>query len=93
VFEGKVQPAVPTQRRLADVLGVPVAEMLVRSGLLTAYELVAGPSNEAVEKAAPLPPVDLRAYARSSGVDEDRIELFVQTVESVVSAFRTPPAG
>lgn len=78
-----VRPHVDTQIRLAKALGVPVREMLIHSGTVE-------PEDLPIPGDAPPPDtkdLDLYQVARQYGVPEDKLHLFVRSVESVASAF------
>jgi transcriptional regulator with XRE-family HTH domain len=73
-----VIPRVEKQEALAAALGVPFLHMLIRSGTI----------HQAGETQAPGPgPVTLRAYARAAGVPQDRLDLWLHTVEAVTETF------
>ncbi|MFC4503017.1 MULTISPECIES: helix-turn-helix domain-containing protein [Streptomyces] len=83
LLQRQSMPDLETTRRLARVLGVPVRDMLIRSGRLTAEEL-ADPHDYL---AAPAPPAGsgrrptLDEVADLLGVPADRREMFVRVVE------------
>ncbi|MBT2409548.1 helix-turn-helix transcriptional regulator [Streptomyces sp. ISL-12] len=83
LFQRQSMPDLETARRLARVLGVPVRDMLIRSGRLTADELVETRSSPAfgpdATVAAPRP--TLEEVADLLGVPADRREMFVRVVE------------
>ncbi|MEU6087382.1 helix-turn-helix transcriptional regulator [Streptomyces sp. NPDC047085] len=83
LLQRQSMPDLETTRRLARVLGVPVREMLIRSGRLTAEEL-ADPHDHLP---APAPSAEfgrrptLEEVAELLGVPADRREMFVRVVE------------
>lgn len=83
LLQRQSMPDLETTRRLARVLGVPVRDMLIRSGRLTAEEL-ADPRDYL---AAPAPSAEfgrrptLEEVADLLGVPADRREMFVRVVE------------
>ncbi|MFH0174306.1 helix-turn-helix domain-containing protein [Streptomyces cacaoi] len=83
LLQRQSMPDLETTRRLARVLGVPVRDMLIRSGRLTAEEL-ADPHDYL---ASPAPSADfgrrptLEEVADLLGVPADRREMFVRVVE------------
>ncbi|MEU9264309.1 helix-turn-helix transcriptional regulator [Streptomyces sp. NPDC048251] len=83
LLQRQSMPDLETTRRLARVLGVPVRDMLIRSGRLTAEEL-ADPHDYL---ASPAPSADfgrrptLEEVAELLGVPADRREMFVRVVE------------
>ncbi|MFE6828039.1 helix-turn-helix domain-containing protein [Streptomyces sp. NPDC057690] len=83
LLQRQSMPDLETTRRLARVLGVPVRDMLIRSGRLTAEEL-ADPHDYL---ASPAPGADfgrrptLEEVADLLGVPADRREMFVRVVE------------
>ena len=83
LLQRQSMPDLETTRRLARVLGVPVRDMLIRSGRLTAEEL-ADPHDHLT---APAPGAEfgrrptLEEVADLLGVPADRREMFVKVVE------------
>ncbi|MFI6458813.1 helix-turn-helix domain-containing protein [Streptomyces sp. NPDC050528] len=83
LLQRQSMPDLETTRRLARVLGVPVRDMLIRSGRLTAEEL-ADPHDHL---ASPAPGTEfgrrptLEEVADLLGVPADRREMFVKVVE------------
>ncbi|GLX52905.1 helix-turn-helix domain-containing protein [Streptomyces sp. NPDC014983] len=83
LLQRQSMPDLETTRRLARVLGVPVREMLIRSGRLTAEEL-ADPHDR---PASPAPGTEfdrrptLEEVAELLGIPADRREMFVRVVE------------
>ncbi|WP_406007279.1 helix-turn-helix transcriptional regulator [Streptomyces sp. NBC_00637] len=83
LLQRQSMPDLETTRRLARVLGVPVRDMLIRSGRLTAEEL-ADPHDHL---ASPPPGGEfgrrptLEEVADLLGVPADRREMFVRVVE------------
>ncbi|MFJ9022553.1 helix-turn-helix domain-containing protein [Streptomyces sp. NPDC102259] len=83
LLQRQSMPDLETTRRLARVLGVPVRDMLIRSGRLTAEEL-ADPHDYL---ASPAPSAEfgrrptLEEVADLLGVPVDRREMFVRVVE------------
>ncbi|MET7569691.1 helix-turn-helix transcriptional regulator [Streptomyces sp. NPDC005492] len=83
LLQRQSMPDLETTRRLARVLGVPVRDMLIRSGRLTAEEL-ADPHEQST---SPAPGVEfgrrptLEEVAELLGVPADRREMFVRVVE------------
>ncbi|WP_416484882.1 helix-turn-helix domain-containing protein [Streptomyces sp. CL12] len=83
LLQRQSMPDLETTRRLARVLGVPVREMLIRSGRLTAEEL-ADPHDR---PASPAPGAEsagrptLEEVAELLGIPADRREMFVRVVE------------
>ena len=83
LLQRQSMPDLETTRRLARVLGVPVREMLIRSGRLTAEEL-ADPHDYLT---SPAPSAEfgrrptLEEVAELLGVPADRREMFVRVVE------------
>ncbi|MGW1216383.1 helix-turn-helix domain-containing protein [Streptomyces sp. NPDC002499] len=76
-------PDLETTRRLARVLGVPVRDLLIRSGRLTAEEL-ADPQERAPFPAAGAEPgrrPTPEEVAELLGVPADRRDMFVRVVE------------
>jgi transcriptional regulator with XRE-family HTH domain len=90
VLSGNNRPDIDTQRRLAKALRVPLREMLIRSGTVAEEDLPA--PGEASLPATPLTDIDLAEKARSWGIPEDKIHLFVAAIESVASAMADPDA-
>ncbi|MFE3164426.1 helix-turn-helix domain-containing protein [Streptomyces sp. NPDC059224] len=88
LLQRQSMPDLETTRRLARVLGVPVREMLIRSGRLTAEEL-ADPHDHLT---APAPSAEfgrrptLEEVADLLGVPADRREMFVRVVEQFLPA-------
>lgn len=105
LLQRQSMPDLETTRRLARVLGVPVRQMLIRSGRLTAEEL-ADP-HEQLASSATGAELDhrptLEEVAELLGVPADRRDMFVRVVEQFLpeesaGATRTPeeshrPAG
>ncbi|KUN85294.1 DNA-binding protein [Streptomyces bungoensis] len=100
LLQRQSMPDLETTRRLARVLGVPVREMLIRSGRLTAEEL-ADPHDHL---ASPGPGTEfgrrptLEEVAELLGVPADRREMFVRVVEQFLpseaeAAPRAPEGG
>lgn len=87
-LSGDTRPDVDTQRRLARALRVPLREMLIRSRTVSEEDLPA--PGEVSVPAASLTQADLEATARSFGIPEEKIHLFVTAVESVASAMSDP---
>lgn len=83
LLQRQSMPDLETTRRLARVLGVPVRDMLIRSGRLTEGELAEPRSGPAfgpdATVAAPRP--TLEEVADLLGVPADRREMFVRVVE------------
>ncbi|MEU6348882.1 helix-turn-helix transcriptional regulator [Streptomyces sp. NPDC047072] len=81
LLQRQSMPDLETTRRLARVLGVPVRDMLIRSGRLTAEELTdpgapsPSPGTEPGRRPTPEEVADLL------GVPADRREMFVRVVE------------
>ncbi|WP_320784710.1 helix-turn-helix transcriptional regulator [Streptomyces sp. CRN 30] len=91
LLQRQSMPDLETTRRLARVLGVPVRDMLIRSGRLTAEEL-ADPHGRPVPGAVTLyldtaSRPTLEEVAELLGVPADRREMFVRVVEQFL-----PPA-
>jgi transcriptional regulator with XRE-family HTH domain len=84
-FRGEVRPSIDSQRAWARVLGIPLHEMLVRSGTLQADDI---PTDITPPKAADL---DLYEVARRYGIPDDRRHLFVASVEAVANTFAEDP--
>ncbi|WP_328915515.1 MULTISPECIES: helix-turn-helix domain-containing protein [unclassified Streptomyces] len=86
LLQRQSMPDLETTRRLARVLGVPVRDMLIRSGRLTAEELplpVATAGSAAATVAAELDvdsPPTLEELAEVLGVPADRRDMFVKVV-------------
>ncbi|MFJ4711228.1 helix-turn-helix domain-containing protein [Streptomyces sp. NPDC088785] len=83
LLQRQSMPDLETTRRLARVLGVPVREMLIRSGRLTAEELADPREHLATPEpgAAPGRRPTLEEVADLLGVPADRREMFVRVVE------------
>jgi transcriptional regulator with XRE-family HTH domain len=87
LLQRQSMPDLETTRRLARVLDVPVRDMLIRSGRLTAEELPlpaasgAGPAAQAVaaELDVDSPPT-LEELAEVLGVPADRRDMFVKVI-------------
>lgn len=83
LLQRQSMPDLETTRRLARALGVPVREMLIRSGRLTAEEL----TDPGDHLASPAPGTEfgrrptLEEVADLLGVPADRREMFVRVVE------------
>ncbi|MGW2043795.1 helix-turn-helix domain-containing protein [Streptomyces sp. NPDC001858] len=83
LLQRQSMPDLETTRRLARVLGVPVRDMLIRSGRLTAEELadphdhLAAPATSAEFGRRPT----LEEVADLLGVPADRRDMFVRVVE------------
>ncbi|UIX31501.1 helix-turn-helix domain-containing protein [Streptomyces sp. GQFP] len=83
LLQRQSMPDLETTRRLARVLGVPVRDLLIRSGRLTAEEL-ADPRDHL---ASPAPSAEfgrrptLEEVADLLGVPADRRDMFVRVVE------------
>ncbi|MFG2128285.1 helix-turn-helix domain-containing protein [Streptomyces sp. NPDC048751] len=84
LLQRQSMPDLETTRRLARVLGVPVRDMLIRSGRLTAEEL----ADPQAYLSTPHPPgadvvrrPTLEEVADLLGVPADRREMFVKVVE------------
>ncbi|MDH6217578.1 helix-turn-helix domain-containing protein [Streptomyces pseudovenezuelae] len=82
LLQRQSMPDLETTRRLARVLGVPVRDMLIRSGRLTAEELAdphervpPTPGAESGRRPTPAEVADLL------GVPADRRDMFVRVVE------------
>ncbi|MFE2407012.1 helix-turn-helix domain-containing protein [Kitasatospora sp. NPDC059408] len=82
-IRGEVRPSIDNQRAWARVLGVPLTEMLVRSGTLN--------SDDLPESGSTPPPrvreIDLFAVAAKFGIPPERAHLFVKSVEAVANTF------
>lgn len=94
LLQRQSMPDLETTRRLARVLGVPIRDMLIRSGRLTAEEL---PVPQETTDASLLPrlvgtdtPPTLEELAEVLGVPADRRDMFVKVVEQFLP---TPPAA
>ncbi|MFB7498437.1 helix-turn-helix domain-containing protein [Streptomyces sp. NPDC056161] len=93
LLQRQSMPDLETTRRLARVLGVPVREMLIRSGRLTAEELaephdyLTSPASGADLGRRPT----LEEVADLLGVPDDRREMFVRVVEQFLP--NGEPAG
>ncbi|WP_037912353.1 helix-turn-helix domain-containing protein [Actinacidiphila yeochonensis] len=100
LLQRQSMPDLETTRRLARVLDVPVRDMLIRSGRLTAEELplpasTAGPAARAVaaELDADTPPT-LEELAEVLGVPADRRDMFVRVVgQFLPGEADAPPKG
>ncbi|AXI78050.1 helix-turn-helix domain-containing protein [Peterkaempfera bronchialis] len=83
LLQRQSMPDLETTRRLARVLGVPVRDMLIRSGRLTAEEL---PLPIGLPEAGPAPEVDvdrpptLEELAEVLAVPAERRDMFVRVV-------------
>ncbi|MEV6839792.1 helix-turn-helix transcriptional regulator [Streptomyces sp. NPDC051133] len=94
LLQRQSMPDLETTRRLARVLGVPVREMLIRSGRLTAEEL-ADPHEHL---ASPAPSAEfarrptLEEVAELLGIPADRREMFVKVVEQFLPQEAEPVA-
>ncbi|OIK25877.1 helix-turn-helix domain-containing protein [Streptomyces malaysiense] len=94
LLQRQSMPDLETTRRLARVLGVPVREMLIRSGRLTAEEL-ADPHDHL---ASPAPDAEfgrrptLEEVADLLGIPADRREMFVKVVEQFLPHEAEPVA-
>ncbi|HTK63736.1 MAG TPA: hypothetical protein VL595_15220, partial [Pseudonocardia sp.] len=92
-------PDLETTRRLARVLCVPVRDMLIRSGRLTAAELPLPPEPGVPHLGAPEQEVDidqpptLEELAEVLRVPADRREMFVRVVWSVPADARRRGSG
>jgi len=86
LLQRQSMPDLETTRRLARVLGVPVRDMLIRSGRLTAEELPLPASSRDVhpETTAAGPGTDgpptLEELAEVLGVPADRRDMFVKVI-------------
>jgi transcriptional regulator with XRE-family HTH domain len=91
LLQRQSMPDLETTRRLARVLGVPVREMLIRSGRLTAEELpmphhapAPAPEGPPVPRPGAAPrgdrPPTLEELAEVLGVPAERREMFVRVV-------------
>lgn len=80
LLQRQSMPDLETTRRLARVLGVPVRDMLIRSGRLTAEELPLTLAPPAPERGADLPP-SLEELAEVLRVPADRRDMFLKVVE------------
>ncbi|MFJ6084206.1 helix-turn-helix domain-containing protein [Streptomyces sp. NPDC092369] len=83
LLQRQSMPDLETTRRLARVLGVPVRDLLIRSGRLTAEEL-ADPHERSPFPAAGTEPgrrPTPEEVAELLGVPADRREMFVRVVE------------
>ncbi|MFJ6666184.1 helix-turn-helix domain-containing protein [Streptomyces sp. NPDC091383] len=83
LLQRQSMPDLETTRRLARVLGVPVREMLIRSGRLTAEEL-ADPHDRPASvapRAESAGRPTLEEVAELLGIPADRREMFVRVVE------------
>jgi transcriptional regulator with XRE-family HTH domain len=89
LLQRQSMPDLETTRRLARVLGVPVREMLIRSGRLTAEELPlprgsgTDPDSGAPDGgygARPTGAMTLEALAEVLGVPQEKREMFVKVV-------------
>ncbi|MGW0823332.1 helix-turn-helix domain-containing protein [Streptomyces sp. NPDC002845] len=88
LLQRQSMPDLETTRRLARVLGVPVRDMLIRSGRLTAEELAdphtpltSGPPGPEVPRRPTLDEV-----ADLLGVPADRRDMFIRVVEQFLPA-------
>lgn len=97
LLQRQSMPDLETTRRLARVLGVPVRDMLIRSGRLTAEEL----ADPQAYLSTPHPPgadvvrrPTLEEVADLLGVPADRREMFIRVVEQFLpSDARSAPQG
>ncbi|GAA1037394.1 helix-turn-helix domain-containing protein [Streptomyces murinus] len=93
LLQRQSMPDLETTRRLARVLGVPVREMLIRSGRLTAEELA-----DPHDRPAPAPGAEsagrptLEEVAELLGIPADRREMFVRVVEQFLPQESEPAA-
>lgn len=79
LLQRQSMPDLETTRRLARVLGVPVRDMLIRSGRLTAEELPL-PAGEAAPGAGPGRPPTLEELAEVLAIPADRRDMFIRVV-------------
>ncbi|MBV7697014.1 helix-turn-helix transcriptional regulator [Streptomyces sp. TRM70350] len=98
LLQRQSMPDLETTRRLARVLGVPVRDMLIRSGRLTAEELADPHAYLTSDPVRPDPGrrPTLEEVAELLGVPADRREMFVRVVEQFLPAEgdeETPEAG
>ena len=83
LLQRQSMPDLETTRRLARVLGVPVRDMLIRSGRLTAEELPLPPAGAAAVGGRPGSadrPPSLEELAEVLGVPADQRKMFVRVV-------------
>jgi transcriptional regulator with XRE-family HTH domain len=80
LLQRQSMPDLETTRRLARVLGVPVRDMLIRSGRLTAEELPLTPAPPGPERGTDRPP-SLEELAEVLRVPADRRDMFLKVVE------------
>ncbi|WP_230885461.1 helix-turn-helix domain-containing protein [Streptomyces spinoverrucosus] len=99
LLQRQSMPDLETTRRLARVLGVPVRDMLIRSGRLTAEELADPHTHLGSDPVRPAPGrrPTLTEVADLLGVPADRREMFVRVVEQFLPAAEgdegSPEAG
>jgi transcriptional regulator with XRE-family HTH domain len=91
LLQRQSMPDLETTRRLARVLGVPVRDMLIRSGRLTAEELPlpsapARAAAAATGATAPGATPSLEEIAAVLGVPADRRDMFVRVVGQFLPA-------
>ncbi len=88
LLQRQSMPDLETTRRLARVLGVPVRDMLIRSGRLTAEELplpAAGSAGDAADPDGDGAPT-LEELAEVLGVPADRRDMFVKVIGQFLPA-------
>jgi transcriptional regulator with XRE-family HTH domain len=94
LLQRQSMPDLETMRRLAGALEVPVRDMLVQSGRLTAEELPALPPSDAPLQAQHSPvrapglpsTITPEQAAELLGVPQDRRELFIKVVQQFLPA-------
>lgn len=96
LLQRQSMPDLETTRRLARVLDVPVREMLIRSGRLTAEELplpAAGAAVSAGRTAGSGRPPSLEELAEALGVPADQRRMFVKVVGQFLPGEAEAPRG
>ncbi|MFC8447639.1 hypothetical protein [Kitasatospora sp. NPDC057223] len=81
-MSGEMIPKIDTQRALAIAMGIKPVEMYIRSGTIAPEDL---PGDG--EQLTRPPEQDLAAIGRNFGIPEDRLPLFIASVEAVAPVF------
>ncbi|WP_299532185.1 helix-turn-helix transcriptional regulator [uncultured Streptomyces sp.] len=88
LLQRQSMPDLETMRRLAHVLGIPVREMLIRSGRLTEEELPLPPAPDAHDRpgAGGAERITLEEAAAALGVPADQREMFMRVAGQFLPA-------
>ncbi|PZT76049.1 MULTISPECIES: helix-turn-helix domain-containing protein [unclassified Streptomyces] len=95
LLQRQSMPDLETTRRLAHALGVPVRDMLIRSGRLTEEDLPLPGTAERALVAAEAPRLTLEEAAAALGVPVEQREMFIRVAGQFLppsSAVRQAPA-